>query len=114
MNILSVRFAAIIFLGFVIPTFTACHKKAYVELEQVDPIDRRSNLPMVGPITRDLADIKQRGALTVLAPYNSSTYFIYRGEPLGSEHELLQSFAKAQGLHLKIVVVADTKSLLSL
>src|SRR5882762_7516497 len=114
MNILWIRFAGVILLGFVIPTFTACHKKAYAELEQVDPIDRRSNLPMVGPINRDLADIKQRGTLTVLAPYNSTTYFIYRGEPLGYEYELLQSFAKAQGLDLKMVVVADSKSLFSI
>lgn len=114
MNIGSARLAPVILLGFVIPTFTACHRKAYAELEQVDPIDRRSNLAMVGPISRDLADIKQRGTLTVLAPYNSTTYFIYRGEPLGYEYELLQSFAKAQGLDLKMVVVADSKSLFSI
>src|SRR5882724_5652762 len=114
MNIQSARLAAVILLGFVIPTFTACHRKAYAELEQVDPIDRRTDLPMVGPISRDLADIKQRGALTVVAPYNSTTYFIYRGEPLGYEYELLQSFAKAQRLELKMVVVADSKSLFSI
>src|SRR6267378_5964338 len=114
MNILSVRFAAVILLGFVIPTFTACHRKAYAELEQVDPIDRRSNLPMVEPINRDLAEIRQRGSLTVLAPYNSTTYFIYQGEPLGYEYELLQAFAKDLGVPLKIVVVTDPKSLLPL
>lgn len=112
MNIRSARLAAVILLG-VIPTFTACHRWAYAELEPVDPIDRRSNLPMVAPINRDLADIKQRGTLTVVAPYNSTTYFIYRGEPLGYEYELLQSFAKSQGLDLKMVVVADSKSLFS-
>jgi len=112
MNIRSARLAAVILLG-VIPTFTACHRWAYAELEPVDPIDRRSNLPMVAPINRDLADIKQRGTLTVVAPYNSTTYFIYRGEALGYEYELLQSFAKSQGLDLKMVVVADSKSLFS-
>src|SRR5258706_2466818 len=114
MNIRSARLAAAILLGIVIPIFAACHRKAYAELEQVDPIDRRSNLPMVGPIDRDLADIKRSGTLTVLAPYNSTSYFIYRGEPLGYEYELLQSFAKAQGLELKMVVVADSKSLFSI
>lgn len=114
MEIRSARLGAVILLAFVIPTFTACHRKAYAELEQVDPIDRRSNLTMVDPINRDLSDIKQRGTLTVLAPYNSTTYFIYRGEPLGYEYELLQSFAKAQGLDLKMVVVADSKSLFSI
>ena len=83
-------------------------------LEAVDPIDRRSNLPVVAPIKRDLDEIKQGGTLTVLAPYNSTTYFVYRGEPLGYEYELLQSFAKDQGLTLKMVVVTDLKSIYAL
>src|SRR6266571_3075469 len=93
---------------------SGCHRKVYAELEQIDPIDRRSNLLMVGPINRELADIKKGGALTVIAPYNATTYFIYRGEPLGYEYELLQSFAKDQGLALKMVVVADPKSLFTI
>ena len=93
---------------------SGCHRKVYAELEQIDPIDRRSNLLMVGPINRDLADIKKGGTLTVIAPYNATTYFIYRGEPLGYEYELLQSFAKDQGLALKMVVVADPKSLFTI
>src|SRR5256885_8475587 len=93
---------------------SGCHRKVYAELEQIDPIDRRSNLPMVGPINRDLTDIKKGSTLTVIAPYNATTYFIYRGEPLGYEYELLQSFAKDQGLTLKMVVVADAKSLFTI
>src|SRR5258708_6688325 len=99
------------FLLSLIANSSGCHRKVFAELEQIDQIDRRSNLPMVGPINRDLSEIKKGGTLTVLAPYNATTYFIYRGEPLGYEYELLQSFAKAQGLDLKMVVVADTKSL---
>src|ERR1041385_8209332 len=52
-------------------------------LEALDTIDRRVNVPMVEPVTRDLDEIRKRGELTVLAPYNSTTYFIYQGEPLG-------------------------------
>src|SRR5207253_10286190 len=59
-------------------------------------------------------EIKKGGTLTVLAPYNATTYFIYRGEPLGYEYELLQSFAKDQGLTLKMVVVTDPKSLFTI
>ncbi|HYP26738.1 MAG TPA: transporter substrate-binding domain-containing protein [Blastocatellia bacterium] len=83
-------------------------------MPEVDTIDRRSNLPMVEPIQRDLASIKERGTLTVLAPYNSTTYFLYRGEPLGYEFELLRSFAEAQGVALKVIVVTDPKSLFPL
>ncbi len=110
----SARVVLVILLAFIVSANTACHRKVYAEIAQIDPIDRRSNLPMVGPISRDLADIKKGGTLTVLAPYNSTTYFIYRGEPLGYEYELLQSFAQSEGLHLKMVVVADPKSLFTI
>ena len=89
----------------------SCKRKP-PSLEAVDIIDRRTNVPMVEPISRDLTEIRQRGSLTVVAPYNSTTYFIYQGEPLGYEYELLQAFAKDFGVALKIVVVADPKSLL--
>jgi membrane-bound lytic murein transglycosylase F len=69
---------------------------------------------MAQPIKRDLAEIRERGTLTVLAPYNSTSYFIYKGEPLGYEYELLQAFARERNLTLKMVVVTDRKSLYSL
>ncbi|HYG83009.1 MAG TPA: transporter substrate-binding domain-containing protein [Pyrinomonadaceae bacterium] len=84
------------------------------DYEAIDPIDRRTDLPMVEPIKRDLADIRARGQLVVLAPYNSTTYFLYRGEPMGYEFELLQAFAKEQGVPLKVIVVTDRKSIYSM
>ena len=83
-------------------------------LEAIDTIDRRSNLPLGAPINRDLAQIRESGTLTVLAPYNSTTYFIYQGEPLGYEYEILRAFAKDLGVQLKMVVVTDPKSLFPL
>jgi len=97
----------------VISLFPSCKRKP-PSLEAIDTIDRRANVPMVEPVSRDLADIKNRGELTVLAPYNSTTYFIYQGEPLGYEYELLQGFAKDLGVSLKMIVVTDPKSLLPL
>lgn len=69
---------------------------------------------MVQPIARDLNQIKEQGTLTVLAPYNSTSYFIYKGEALGYEYELLQTFAKDHNLALKMIVVTDRKSIYSL
>jgi membrane-bound lytic murein transglycosylase F len=69
---------------------------------------------MVQPIQRDLKEIKERGTLTILAPYNSTSYFIYKGEPLGYEYELLQTFARERNITLKMVVVTDRKSIYSL
>lgn len=100
-------------LAFLVSLTFACNRKP-PSLEAHDVIDRRVNVPMTEPISRDLAAIRERGSLVVLAPYNSTTYFIYQGEPLGYEYELLQAFAKDQGVTLKIIVVTDPKSLLPL
>lgn len=63
--------------------------------------------PPVAPVDRDLKAIKERGTLVVLAPYNSTTYFLYRGEPLGYEFELLRAFAEEHGLKLEMQVVTN-------
>src|SRR5687768_6804267 len=94
-------------------SFWSC-KRRPESLEAIDTIDRRTDLALGEPISRDLAQIRERGYLTVLAPYNSTTYFIYQGEPLGYEYELLQGFARHLGVTLKMVVVTDPKSLLPL
>lgn len=58
--------------------------------------------------------IKARDTLTVLAPYNSTTYFIYKGEPMGYEYELLKAFAKDHDLALKVVVVEQRDSIMGM
>jgi peptidoglycan lytic transglycosylase F len=102
-------FLFILACALILATVTC--KRRPPALEAIDTIDRRSNLPLGAPINRDLAQLRERGSLTVLAPYNSTTYFIYQGEPLGYEYELLRAFAKDLGLNLKMLVVTDPKSL---
>src|SRR5215204_2169988 len=86
-------------------SFTPSCKRKPPSLAAVDKIDRSSNLPIGPPINRDLAQIRERGYLVVLAPYNATTYFIYQGQPSGYEYELLQAFAKDLGVELRMVVV---------
>src|ERR687896_1294784 len=100
-----------IFIFLFLALIPSCRRKP-ASLEPLDYIDRRTNVPMVEPVTRDLAQIRERGSISVVAPYNSTTYFIYQGEPLGYEYELLAAFAKDLGVDLKIVVVTDPKSLI--
>lgn len=106
--------STVLVLGLLGSLFAACKRHSTPALEAQDQIDRRSNVPMVKPIERDLDKITQTGTLTVLTPYNSTSYFIYRGEPLGYEYELLQEFAKEHGVELKMVVVTDPRSIFSL
>ena len=92
----------------------SCNRRK-VEMQAFDEIDRRAAVPApVEPVKRDLAEIKEQGTLTVLAPYNSTTYFLYRGEPMGYEYELLQAFARDQGLVIKMHVITDRKSVYSM
>jgi membrane-bound lytic murein transglycosylase F len=62
----------------------------------------------------DLEDIKKRDTLIVLAPYNSTTYFLYRGEAMGYEYELLKDFAKDAGVELRVVLVQDRDSMFTM
>jgi membrane-bound lytic murein transglycosylase F len=65
-------------------------------------------------IPRDWASIKARDTLTAIAAYNSTTYFIYRGEPMGYEYELLREFAKDHGIALKLIVVQSRDSMFTM
>lgn len=76
------------------------------------PIEAPAPVPnRIAPIARDLMQIVEKKELAVLFTFNSSGYFIYRGETLGYEYELLAMFAKEQKLHLKPVVVRDSRLL---
>jgi membrane-bound lytic murein transglycosylase F len=108
------RFFLLILSAILFVAALSCKRYRAPDIAAVDPIDRRTNVPMVQPIQRDLAQIQERGTLTVLAPYNSTSYFIYKGEPLGYEYELLQIFAKEHNITLKMLVVTDRKSIYSL
>ncbi|MGF1636561.1 MAG: transglycosylase SLT domain-containing protein [Cyclobacteriaceae bacterium] len=55
----------------------------------------------------------QEGMLTALLDNSLSSYFIYRGEPMGFEYELLKLFADDHGLKLKIEIVQDVDNILT-
>ncbi len=63
------------------------------------------------PVTRDLDQILEGGTLNALVTYNSTGYFIYRGEPMGYEYELLKAFAKDHDLELNVTVIRDRDEL---
>ncbi len=52
----------------------------------------------------DLSDIMERGVLRAATDFNSTNYFIYRGEPMGFHLELLRLFASHIGVELEISV----------
>lgn len=59
----------------------------------------------------DLADIKKSGKLRALTIYSGTTYFLYKGRPMGYEFELLERLAKHLGVSLEVIVVKNVDEL---
>lgn len=51
--------------------------------------------------------IREEGVLKVVTEYNSISYFIYRGQPLGFQFEMLQALANYMDLKLEVSVSND-------
>ena len=57
----------------------------------------------------DLDAIKKRGYINALVDNNSISYFIYKGQSMGYEYELLNLFAKELGVGLKITITTGVE-----
>src|SRR5688572_32120662 len=60
-------------------------------------------------VTLDIAQIRERGYLNALIDNNSVSYFIYRGEPLGYEYELLRKLSERLKVDLKITIISGVE-----
>ncbi len=60
---------------------------------------------------KDLATIQHTGKLRALTTYSATSYFLYRGAPMGFEYELLEKFADYLDLELEIVVTDNIDSM---
>ena len=58
-------------------------------------------------MSNSLADIKAKGKLVVVTDYSSTNYFIYRGQPLGYQYEMLQELANYLNVKLELRVNSD-------
>ena len=59
----------------------------------------------------DLTDIKRRGVLRIVTRNNAATFFLWRGEQMGFEFELLREFAKRHDLHVEVMIAPQHASL---
>ncbi len=78
------------------------------------PILKPMDLVRVEPVHYDLDEIRERGKIVALTLNTSSTYFVYRGQAMGYEYELLQRFAKSQDLDLEIKIIPDVNAMFDL
>ncbi len=66
------------------------------------------------PYTFDLDSIQKRGSLIALVDNSTTSYFIYKGQPMGFEYELLERFANYLKVELEVRVVYNLDSLTQL
>ena len=91
----------------------AVRRNAPVLLEELDRFLKISQLSRLAYVERygDLAEIRERGVLRVITRNNAVTFFLWRGEQMGFEFELLREFARRHELHVEVVVAPRHASL---
>ena len=62
------------------------------------------------PVQRDLDSIQNEGTLRVLINYSGTSYFLYRGQPMGFDYELLTNYAEHAGLKLELIPIQNMDS----
>jgi membrane-bound lytic murein transglycosylase F len=60
---------------------------------------------------KDLDRIKEDGVLRAITIYSGTSYFLYKGRPMGFEYELLERLADDLGLKLEIIIAKNNKEL---
>lgn len=73
---------------------------------------KQSPEAMPSDSSTDLPDILEKGELVALTLYSSTSYFNYRGEPMGFQYELCKQFAESLGVKLKIEVANSPEDLI--
>lgn len=56
---------------------------------------------------RDLNEIKEDSVLNIITTYSPTSYFLYRGEPMGYEYDMAKLLAKELELELNVVVAKN-------
>jgi membrane-bound lytic murein transglycosylase F len=67
-----------------------------------------SKSPNNSLVSCDLDSIRKRGKLIAVTDFNSTDYFIYKGEPMGFNYELLKAFSDNIGIDLEVVSENNT------
>lgn len=62
----------------------------------------------------DFEQIKAKGELTIITLNSSTSYFIYKEEPMGYDYDLAQDFCDHYGLKLNVKVAENTTRLLEM
>jgi membrane-bound lytic murein transglycosylase F len=91
--LLVVAIPFLMFSGLILSNRTL----AVEEMIEVEEVENKHDLPA----------ILKRGVMKATTDYNSTNYFVYRGQPMGFHLELLRMFAQHIGVEIEIFVSND-------
>ena len=63
-------------------------------------------------VDKELAQIQKEGVLKAIVHYGPTSYFIYKGIPMGFEYDLLKKYATHIGVALEVIPMRDRDSVL--
>lgn len=66
------------------------------------------------PLSKDLPQLIEKGEITAVTLYSSTTYFQYKMDEMGYEYDLIKDFARSKGLKLNIKVAENSTRLLEM
>lgn len=66
------------------------------------------------PVMDDFDQLKAKGELTIITLYSSTSYFIYKDEPMGYDYDLAQDFCNDYGLKLNVKVAENVNRLVEM
>ena len=95
-------------MAFALLLTSSCKNDQEHEQEQTQKKTAEANLP----IAYDLAEIKKSGILRAITTFSPTGYFLYRGETMGFQYELLSLLAKSLEVDLEIVLARNIDSVI--
>jgi membrane-bound lytic murein transglycosylase F len=93
------KFYTFILISFTV-IFTACNTS-----------DIQNSSHKIKKNHKDLDSIKTLGKLKAFINYNATSYFIYKGNPMGFEYELLKKYAEHINVKLDVIPIKNTDSI---
>lgn len=105
------RFIALPLILLVASVSQSCLSGCDGESEDGLPSWRTTRYP---EIRVDLQHIRERGKLVAITSYSSTSYFLYRGKPMGYEYELLRNLSEYLGLDLEVKVARNMDKIIDM
>lgn len=89
-------FKSFVFTVLSISILFSCQRSGYESDQLADQLENE-----VDPVDFDLNKIRERGVLVAIVDNSSTGYFLYKGQPMGYEYELLSILAEELGVKLE-------------